>query len=113
VPGEVLQDGEVAIDDGDKFIVLKDGRLQTSLTKLETNKQILLGSKILHTDPQLRQELQILLISTSHSEFPSSLHPQHILAGRQWMHLFNHRRVHQHRSMNSHKPVQIQLFLHG
>jgi hypothetical protein len=45
-----------------------------------TVRQILLDSKTSDTDPQLRQELQILLVSTSGCEFPSSPQAEHILA---------------------------------
>jgi hypothetical protein len=73
----------------------------------------MLGSKTLHTDPQLRQSLQILLIATSDRELPSSPHAEHIVARGAWMNLLNQRRVHQHRSMNTHKPMQIELFGNG
>src|SRR5262245_1550231 len=62
--------------------------------------KLLLGSKTLHTNPQLRQRLQILLVATSDRELPSSPHAEHIVARGAWMNLLNQRRVHQNRSMN-------------
>jgi hypothetical protein len=45
-----------------------------------TVRQLLLDSKTSDTDPQLCQELQILLVSTSGCELPSSPQAEHILA---------------------------------
>src|ERR1700733_9187259 len=76
-------------------------------------QQLLLRSKTLHTDPRLRQELEIFPVSTSDCELSTTAHAERKLACGQGMNLFNQCRIHQHRSMNSHKPVQVELFLRG
>ena len=73
-------------------------------------KSLLLGIKTLHTDPQLCQESQILLVSASDCELSAPPHAKHILARGPGMNLLNQCRIHEHRSVNPNKPMQIEFF---